>query len=146
MAVFLGGFVGVGGRVLFWEGGVREWRAARGSEAWLPVPGRVVQVMARSRSRTPTVAYDYEHGGGRFRSTHVLFGATSAGEMTEFLAAHPVGSAVTVYVDPAAPERAVLERRLGSRWFVMPAFGLVLALVGLAAVRYMWRATAPGAS
>jgi hypothetical protein len=144
MAVLLGAFVGVGGGVLFWSGGVQEWRAARASTSWVAVPGRVVQIVGRSRSRSPTLVYEYEHAGRRIRSTHALFGAASTSELNALATSHPAGSAVTVHVDPAAPERAVLERRLGSRWMVMPAFGLVLVVVGVAVVRYIWRASAPG--
>ncbi len=145
MAIFLGAFVGFGGGVLFWAAGVQEWRAQRASGSWPAVPGRIAWIGSFRRTSGLTVYYDYEHAGRRFRTGHVVFGATSRGEMQAFDERYDVGDPVNVYVDPATPGRAVLERRLGSRWLLMPGFGLLLVAVGHVVVAYVWRATKPGA-
>jgi hypothetical protein len=145
MALFLAAFVGFGGGGLFWAGGVQEWRAQRASSSWFAVTGRIVTIgYTTRRSRTIDVRYEYEHEGRRFRTGRVFFGGTGPGEMQAFAARYKVGDTVTVYVDPADPSHSVLERRLGSRWFLFMMLGLLFAVVGLAIVRFVWLGSKPG--
>ncbi len=144
MAIFLAGFVGMGGGVLFWAGGVQEWRAQGASGSWTAVTGRIASIGYSGKSRILDVYYEYEHAGRRFRSGHVVFGATAHAEMRAFDERYDVGDPVTVYLDPVNPGSSVLERRLGSRWFLMMVLGLFFAAVGLAVVRFVWLATKPG--
>jgi hypothetical protein len=143
MAIFLAAFVGFGGGVLFGSAGVLEWLAHRESAGWPEVTGRVVWIGYPRKSRTLSLYYEYEHAGRRFRTAHVVFGGTDRAEMADFGRRYDVGDPVTVYVDPEHPSRAVLERRRGSRFWLMPGFGLALAGVGIAIVRFVWRASAP---
>jgi Protein of unknown function (DUF3592) len=146
LAIFLAAFVGFGGGGLFWAAGVQEWRAQRSSDSWPAVTGHVVWIRRVSKSRILSLGYEYEYAGRRTRTAHVVFGATGQAEMRAFDERYDVGDPVTVYVDPADPGLAVLERRMGSRWLLMPGFGLILTAAGLAVVRYVWRVTKPGAA
>jgi Protein of unknown function (DUF3592) len=146
MAISLAAFVGFGGGVLFWAAGVEEWRAQRASGSWPAVTGRVVWIGRARKARSLRVLYEYEYAGRRIRTGHVVFGAVGYAEMQAFDERYDVGDAVSVYVDPDDPGLAVLERRMGSRWLLFPGFGLCLVTVGLAIVRFVWRATKPGAA
>lgn len=62
------------------------------------------------------------------RANHEVGASPALGE--RFLASHPVGGEITVFYDPAAPENAVLERKLGFVWFLLVP-GVPLALLAL---------------
>jgi hypothetical protein len=114
----------------------RTWPAVRGrvvhteirqSKIYLPKGGRAVLYHA-------VLDYEYEAGGRDFRSENfnvdgpLMF--SSGAPAQEHLKKHPPGTAVSVYYDPARPERAVLAhkaQRLGSLWFV----AVVLILMGV---------------
>jgi hypothetical protein len=61
----------------------------------------------------PLVHYEYTVGGRTYRCSRVSVAEEVDGaELRAILKRYPVGQAVTVYYDPARPERALLERTL----------------------------------
>jgi len=139
MAIFLAASLGVGFFFL-WRIGADEWLSCRRSDAWTATPARIVSITYAKRARF--VTYEYEWSGTTRRSVREVFGASGGRGDRVFPPDVKAGDAVTVYVDPDRPWSAVAERRLGSRFWVGPAFGLMLVTAGLAAVRAVWRASA----
>ncbi len=90
------------------------------------------------------ILYRYEVEGQTYRSRRTIYGGVSAAEGRALARSYRVGQAVEVLVNPDDPADAMLEARMGTRSWLLPAFGLVLALGGLLIGRYVWRATAPG--
>jgi hypothetical protein len=74
-------------------------------------PGDAASFGERNVTNEPYVEYEYHVEGQRFRNTRITIGEkTSEYELEAILARYPVGTAVTVYYDPANPQKAVLER------------------------------------
>ena len=100
----------------------------RKAKSWHSTTGRVITSRVRSRKKRPgdegygadsdvtnepEVEYTYQVGNRRHRCGRITIGErTSADELEAILARYPVGATVTVYYDPARPEKAVLERDL----------------------------------
>jgi hypothetical protein len=62
-------------------------------------------------SNEPLVEYEYQVGNRNYRCRRITIGEkTSEYEIEEILARYPVGAIVTVYYNPANPQKAVLER------------------------------------
>jgi hypothetical protein len=139
MAIFLAASLGTG-YFFLWRIGVDEWLSYRRSDAWRATPARIVAITPGKRTRF--VTYEYEWSGTTHRSVREVFGATGARADHVFPRDVKAGDAVTVYVDPDRPWRAVAGRRLGSGFWVGPVFGLVLVTAGLAVVWAVWRASA----
>jgi hypothetical protein len=113
--------VGVGASI--WTGWtLLEWRK---TSAWVPVAAEVTSVALEehdgddSTTYETTASYDYSYAGRRFSGTRVAIdsGADDIGDFQQRLyrqlrTAHESRTAVTAYVDPAAPENAVLNREL----------------------------------
>src|SRR5579863_564501 len=61
-------------------------------------------------SYTPHIAYRYELGGSHYFSERVRFGnvPSDSGSASAMVAAHGVGTAVTVYYDPKNPAKSLL--------------------------------------
>lgn len=123
---------------------VVKLREIRRAKRWPSTAGRVIASRVQSRRKQPGdagydfhdtevtnepfVEYEYAVGGRTYSCSRVTIGdMTSASELGTILGRYPVGTAVTVYYDPADPSKAVLERDLpkGTLW----AIGCVLALV-----------------
>ncbi len=106
----------------------------RSSRGWRPTQGTITAASSRrhspSRGSTyyyPVVTYAYEAGGRRHTHDRIAFGiGPSSGHDTPERAAarYPVGSQVTVYVNPHNPADAVLERR-ETNWTVYAAAVIV---------------------
>lgn len=75
--------------------------------------------------------YSYQVGGVSYTSERLTFNPTSdsVDAKAARLAAYPVGRQVTVYYDPARPERAVLEREPSAGWLAAVATGGILLAV-----------------
>ncbi|POR57050.1 DUF3592 domain-containing protein [Bosea psychrotolerans] len=92
----------------------------RRAKSWLPAQGRITSSrMATRRSgvgedatiiNIPAVAYSFSVGGRSYQGGRLSIGDISGPFAEEALARYPVGTAVTVYYDPADPENCVLER------------------------------------
>ena len=122
-------------------GGWRESAAARTAADWPAVDGTVTAVevvRVERRGRVPftvpavRVAYEYAYGdraysGDRLRADGDAVNPDSAAGRA-WLALRP-GERVVVYVNPADPAQAALDRAASGRWLPNG-----LALLGLAAV------------
>jgi hypothetical protein len=74
-------------------------------------------------SNEPNVEYEYQVAGRKYRCRRITIGEkTSSFELESILQKYPVGQAVTVYYNPADPNKAVLERDL--------PMGILMAGVG----------------
>ena len=120
--IWIFGLGGLGGILYAVFDGLRSRRSA----GWPSTSGRVVESEFRlfreqrsgphdHRERPPNalahMRYEYHVAGRRYighriRWTDVRLGESAA---SEWIAAYPVGRAVTVHYDPAAPQKAVLE-------------------------------------
>jgi hypothetical protein len=120
---------------------LRELREAR---RWPETTGKVIASRVQSLRKTsagpsfgpsdmeltnqPFVQYEYKVGRRTYRCSRVSVAEQVDGaELRAILERYPVGKAVTVYYDPARPERALLERTL-------PAGKLALGLGCLMAI------------
>jgi hypothetical protein len=104
--------------------------------SWPAVAG----VIVHSELQTPgegepsvRIEYEYRVAGVLHRSANLGYAGSSpaAADKAAQVATYPLGREVTVFVDPAQPGRAVLERRPSRAWMGMVAAGLVLLLLGL---------------
>jgi hypothetical protein len=81
------------------------------------------------------IAYDYTVAGTTYRSRRVFFGDAVALLWDETrrqkLASYPVGRAVAVAYDPAAPQDAVLEPRPNRATYIELLVPIGLAIWGL---------------
>lgn len=119
----------------------RSWPSARGRivegsirERTIPLPrgGRAVEYHA-------ILVYEYSAAGGAYRSDRFnvdgpqVFSFRRRAE--RHLAKWPAGTDVTVYYDPARPDRATLSRRaqgIASLWFAMAlGGGIAVGLFGV---------------
>lgn len=88
---------------------------------WQPVSGLILSSQLRTvPGRTPTVANDvryiYAVAGRVYRSSAVSLFDVSTNFASVYLAVqrrYPAGGRVTLYCDPAWPQRSALELRLG---------------------------------
>ncbi len=110
--------------------GLRQWR----TYGWQEARGRIVAIETKVYSDSDgdtygvDVKYRYTLAGKVLQGTRVKFGEGSSSDnwAARFVAAHPKGSTVTVYYDPASPGgEAVLMRGLDgqelfSLMFMMP--------------------------
>lgn len=109
---------------------------ARRTAAWPGTPGVVTrsEVVRGDDSYSAALAYSYTVDGVAYEGTSIASGPeiTSSTEdhARRRVDRYPVGSAVTVYYDPAAPATAVLEPGLLKRSFVPLVFGLFFATFG----------------
>lgn len=118
--IWIFGLGGVFGILYAVFDGLRSRRSAN----WPSTSGRVIESELRAykersrgisdrrdrRGTTMHLRYEYTVGGRRFVGHRARWVDVQVGDgMGEMIAAHPVGRAVTVYYDPAAPQNAVLE-------------------------------------
>jgi hypothetical protein len=128
LGVFLLVFIGAGIYALSLYG--REKKKGTETQTWPAVSGRVVEAYVaedvqvdsegdRNRVFAPRVVYEYEVNGQTYRGDRLRIGIESfigsRRRVEQELARYPVGSAVTVYYNPANPAEAVLQRGVGSR-------------------------------
>jgi hypothetical protein len=118
------------------------------SRRWPTTDGRVIASVVRqwtSKNNThhePHVVYEYMVDGTRHAHSAIGAGVgmwQSCDQVTAIVDRYPVDTVVTVYYDPARPERAVLEP--GPRWSNL--FSLLVGLpffgvgVGLLVARFV---------
>ncbi len=110
--------IGVGGLILLLAG----WQSAEGlaSRSWPATDGRVTVARSspRSQSQVAWFSYEFTVDGRVYTGSRVDTAQASATQET--VAAHPLGSTVRVYYDPAEPARAVLSPGLTAThgwWF-----------------------------
>jgi hypothetical protein len=82
---------------------------------WREVPGTILRSEVRFdwEDYRPVVEYQYEVDGVSYRGDTIVVGPLITfnwkGPATRLIERFPVGTAVTVYVDPANPRRASLQ-------------------------------------
>jgi hypothetical protein len=128
LGIFLLVFVGAGIYALTLY--AREKKKGAETQTWPAVSGRVVEAYVaedvqvdsegdRNRVFAPRVVYEYEVNGQTYRGDRLRIGIESFSgsrrRVEQELARYPVGSAVTVYYNPANPAEAVLQRGAGSK-------------------------------
>jgi Protein of unknown function (DUF3592) len=129
---------------------IRARRRAKAAMAWPSVPGRIVESRVESYQTTndqekwvtayrPRIAYQYAVNGAPYQSHKIDVGGV-ARKAEQVVAAYPVGREVPVYVNPANPAEAALERSTAKGYVVMMVMsvpfmglGLVVAAAGVAA-------------
>ena len=154
IGVLLGG---LGALVGFhaWRGLAESARARR----WPTVDGRVIAAraarvvisvrastgVARYRERVlwvPELLYEYGVGERVCRGDRIGLaapsGSTEPGAAEAVVARYPVGSAVTVYVDPADPANAVLDPAPSASTRALVAVALGLSLSALVVPVWLW--------
>lgn len=109
------------------------------SRGWQRAPAEVIWSTVRSESSDDgttyraDIFYRYRFAGESHASNdHRLFGGSSSGRKRkqQVVAAHPPGHRFECWVDPADPQRAVIDRRLG--WGALFAlFPLPFMAIGL---------------
>jgi hypothetical protein len=101
----------------------RLWMAWKSLE-WRPIPGTVLKAMIapiagdETESYEPQVSYRYKINGRWYESRCLWYRPTYLPDYSDAIAALSgiaKGKVVTVYVDPANPQRAVLVRG-PNRW------------------------------
>jgi len=122
----------------------------RRAKGWAQAQGRItLSTMAVRRPpagneigtavNVPDVAYNFKVGGQDYRGTRVSLGDISGKYAEEALARYPVGTAVTVYYDPADPGDCVLEREAPKG--AVKGCGLLLLSVALLGGGFYWAVT-----
>lgn len=117
---------------------------------WRPVDGEITWSMIENRGRRsgeqwrPTIKYSYTIGTRRYEGSRVYYGAAEwrGSEQTslDLTSRYTPGQKVSVFVNPANPKEAVLERGQSAaalRW-LLTAIGLVALSVYV--IRYRDRA------
>ena len=121
---------------------VRAIGRAHASRGWIPTTGRIITsrphttIIRPSLSTTAAdVEFEYSMGGKTYRGRRVDFtgraSETHGPGVGEVLGDYSAGQPVTVYVDPAQPERAVLEPGVRSSAYARLAVAIVFALLSL---------------
>ncbi|MCW1922377.1 DUF3592 domain-containing protein [Luteolibacter arcticus] len=136
---------GVAASVFTGWGLMERWRM----RCWIEVPATVVnsqlqQSQNRKRGRDPgvraSILYRYEIDGREYLSNRTtVLGAYSGSKRSgERVRSHPPGTAITVFIDPDKPWRAVVDRNLGSSGFFLLFPLPFLALGGFGVARFSW--------
>jgi dipeptidyl aminopeptidase/acylaminoacyl peptidase len=152
--LFLGGLALVLGVLIACEQALfllRGWA----SRAWSRVPGRVIESRP-VRNLTPSggdsraswypngvrLAYEYTLGGERFVGHQSSWRGywPTLGNVARRAQRYPVGSEVTVWVNPEKPRQAVLEPGFGLMNVVGTVIGLSLLGLGLYTLSWWWGA------
>lgn len=118
-----------------------EIRWSRLSTGWTAVPAQVQSTSAAFAWRKTfriAIHYRYVVDGRAYDASRVQFGQEGATSLTDdpdtWLRNYPPGVTVTAYVDPASPQRAVLQpgRHIANvYWLMAEGFGPLLVSVRL---------------
>jgi hypothetical protein len=130
--------------------GYITWNKARVSTSWPAVPGRILNASVdrvRERNRDSDgdvsietkyevdVSYEYTVEGREYVGDTIQFGLSdrmsNSARAYSIVNQYPQGTEVDVYVDPSQPSTSVLQPGVQLSTFLMPAFGLVFAIVGM---------------
>ncbi len=137
--------LGIGGYLLAFVLGTPLLNEGRASETWPSTTGVVSESELSSRRVTggdknagshtrhfPVVKYTYELDGTEFTGDRLRIGGQEGTEteMRSILEQYPVGSEVTVFYSPDAPQQSVLQTGVFGGTFVALAFGIIMLVVG----------------
>lgn len=119
-----------------------SWRPAEGKITWAMVEDRVrYRRRGRRTQYRAAIKYSYAIGAHEHTGDRAYYGAhewrSSEAAARELVDRYPPGKVVRVFIDPARPKEAVLERgqdRTGRRWRMF-ALGFAAAAV----VVYLFR-------
>jgi hypothetical protein len=120
---------------------VKRRRAAQEMTGWQTVTGKVLSHSIEESVTTdsdndrewhydPRISYEYEVAGERHEGQRIALEEPSFGsrkKAQDWLDARPVGSAITVHVNPADAADAVLETTVSGDWWV-PLFFIALGI------------------
>ncbi len=124
----------------------QENKNSEESQNWSSTQGMITKSSLRQEvsyesSNTlyyPEVEYAYESLGTEYTGDRITFGGSTGysqrNKTEEVLAKYPIGANVTVYYDPHAPEKAVLERKMGTGGNLFLILGILFLLVSLCTV------------
>jgi hypothetical protein len=118
------------------------------SMGWEQVPGTVESTSVEDVWDTTgdrydaQIVYTYDVDGTTYEGDQIdLRGSVYAGnrdDADELLAPYPAGESVMVYVDPADPTRAVLDRNMPGAIWAIAGTGVMLILLSLGlGIRYL---------
>jgi hypothetical protein len=111
----------------------------RKAASWPGTVGKIIDSRlerdAHDAGNTVLITYAYTVDERSFQSSCVSFTPKSDHLHTkeEVVARYPVDQSVTVYFDPANPQRSVLERKQSAKWLVLAVAGAVSMAIGLLA-------------
>ncbi len=137
--------------------GMRHFGHARASLDW-PVADAVITASEVVRSRSsndsgptyrPEVSYDYSVDGASLSGDRISFGgAVSSSNQSwarSVVARYPVGGQVQVRYHPDDPSLVVLEPGMNWAVWLLPGFGALFLLVGVAMLIFLPRMMRPAA-
>lgn len=113
-------------------GSWNAWWAVR-SASWPGVPGSIthseVTLVGREGADRANVRYRYAIAGTSYEGSRIGYAVLlSERDAHRFVAAHPAGTQVTVYADPASPTRSTLQRGGATAAFAVTGVGVALAV------------------
>jgi hypothetical protein len=132
------------GLVFVWIG-ITSWIQAEASKSWTPVDGKILSFEIKtshstsshggsSTSYSASVVYEYTFDDVRHQGRRIAF-ITSGGGYSSAEARvrqYASGTEVKVYVDPAAPQEAVLEPGVNAGNYIFILMGGIFAAIGIA--------------
>lgn len=145
----LGIFITIGAGLVLWGWNILQ--TAKASAAWPTTDGRVTRSEVSHStdadsgdSYSPEVTYQYQVAGVAHQNNVIKFGenAYSSRRKAEGIASgYPVNARVTVYYDPAQPERSVLEPGVTAGSYIVLGIGAFFILITLiiAVMMFFWR-------
>lgn len=121
----------------------QDKKKAEESQSWTGTSGQVTQAYVResetrdsdgylTKSYYPEVRYTYQVMGVAYSGDKISFGGSVGGNRKKadaVVAQYPVGKVLTIYYDPNNPADAVIERKMGSKGFLI--IGNIFTLVGI---------------
>lgn len=129
--------------------GVRAILQARESSRWPSVPGIIQSSSVERSSGTkggttykPKIKYTYSVAGTEYTGNLIAFGlanVSAGGKFAEeYIQKYPKGKNVQVFYSPTDCKTSVLEHGLTKRSFVLFAFGIMFAAMGLCFAAMTW--------
>ena len=123
----------------------RQQKEAEESQNWSSTLGRITKTYMRQEVSYesgntiyyPEIEYEYEYLGIIYTGNRINFGGSSGNsnrkKSEEVLAQYPVNKTITVYYEPNNPEKAVLERKMGTGGKVALIVGILFTFIALCA-------------
>jgi hypothetical protein len=140
--VFILGFIGVGIFLIYRS--MQSRKRVEASQGWPSTVGQITESrVAHSThtdsegdsndSYTPYVTYTYQVAGQEYTGRDIAFGFkqgyNNASKAEAVVGKYPLGAQVSVYYDPADPQKAVLERQAGG-FGIGLALGIIFLVIG----------------